>query len=99
MQLAIGSTRIVIVNYRTTELTIDSLRSLSTQAADLGGGRVVMIDNDSGDGSAEKLNAAIEREGWSSWADVMPLDRNGGIAYGNNTGIRALSHPRITSIT
>jgi GT2 family glycosyltransferase len=84
-----GSTWIVIVNYRTAELTIDSLRSLSTQVADLGGGRVVVVDNDSGDGSVDKLTAAIEREGWSSWADVMRLDRNGGFAFGNNAGIRA----------
>ncbi len=82
------STWIVIVNYRTAELSIDSLRSLSTQVADLGGGRVVVVDNDSGDGSVEKLTAAIEREGWSSWVDVMRLDRNGGFAFGNNAGIR-----------
>jgi GT2 family glycosyltransferase len=80
---------IVIVNYRTAELTIDSLHSLTTQVVYLGGGRVVVIDNDSGDGSVEKLTAAIEREHWSGWASVMPLDRNGGFAYGNNVGIRA----------
>jgi len=84
-----GSAWIVIVNYRTAELTIDCLRALSTQVADLVGGRVVVVDNDSGDGSAEKLFSAIEREGWSGWASVMPLDRNGGFAYGNNAGIRA----------
>jgi len=85
----VGKVWIIIVNYRTADLTIDCLRSLSTQVADLGGGRVVVIDNDSGDGSAEKLTAAIKREGWSSWADVMPLGRNGGFAFGNNAGIRA----------
>lgn len=49
----------------------------------------MVVDNDSGDGSVEQLNATIGREGWSSWADVMPLDRNGGFAFGNNAGIRA----------
>jgi GT2 family glycosyltransferase len=89
-----GGTWIVIVNYRTAELAIDCLRALSTQVADLRGGRVVVVDNDSGDGSVEKLTAAIEREGWSSWAGVMPLDRNGGFAFGNNAGIRAaLAYP------
>jgi len=62
-----GSAWIVIVNYRTAELTIDCLRALSTQVADLAGGRVMVIDNDSGDGSTEKLFSAIEREGWSEW--------------------------------
>ncbi len=80
---------IVIVNYRTAKLTIDSLRSLSTQVADLGGGRVVVVDNSSGDGSVDVLNAVIRREGWSAWVSVMPLERNGGFAYGNNAGIRA----------
>jgi GT2 family glycosyltransferase len=69
-------------------LTIESLCSLSTQVADLVGGRVVVVDNDSGDGSRDKLFSAIERNGWSGWASVMPLDRNGGFAYGNNAGIR-----------
>lgn len=84
-----SSTWIIIVNYRTAELTIDSLRSLATQVVDLGGGRVVVVDNNSGDGSTEKLSSTIEREGWSGWASVIPLDRNGGFAYGNNAGIRA----------
>ncbi|MBU1690131.1 MAG: glycosyltransferase family 2 protein [Gammaproteobacteria bacterium] len=83
-----GSVWIVIVNYRTAELAIDCLRALSTQAADLAGNRFVVVDNDSGDDSVEKLTAAIEREDWSSWADVMPLDRNGGFAFGNNASIR-----------
>ncbi len=84
-----GSAWIVIVNYRTAELTIDCLRALSAQVADLVGGRVVVVDNDSGDGSTKKLFFTIEREGWSGWASMMPLDRNGGFAYGNNAGIRA----------
>lgn len=89
------TTWIVIVNYRTAELAIDCLRSLSSQVADLAGGRAAVIDNASGDGSAEKLSAAIEREGWSSWAMVMPLDRNGGFSFGNNAGVRmALSAPQ-----
>ena len=79
---------IAIVNYRTADLAIDALHSLSSQIEDLAGGRVVVVDNASMDGSVEKLNAAIEREGWSSWADVMPLDRNGGFAFGNNACIR-----------
>jgi len=83
-----GNVWIVIVNYHTAELTIDCLRALSTQEADLAGNRLVVVDNASADGSVEKLTAAIEREGWSSWADVMPLDRNGGFAFGNNASIR-----------
>lgn len=79
---------IVIVNYRTADLVIDCLRALSAQVSDLVNSRVVVVDNNSGDDSVVKLAAAIEREGWSSWTDVMPLDRNGGFAFGNNASIR-----------
>jgi GT2 family glycosyltransferase len=79
---------IVIVNYRTAELAIDCLRSLSTQVDDLAGGRVVVVDNASGDGSVEKLCKAIDHEGWAAWVEVLPLDRNGGFSFGNNAGIR-----------
>ncbi len=79
---------IVIVNYRTADLVVDCLRSLAPQTGDLGGGRVVIADNASGDGSVEKLHAAIATSGWSAWAEVLPLPRNGGFAYGNNAGIR-----------
>lgn len=90
-----NTTWIVIVNYRTADMVIDCLHSLSTQVEYLAGGRTVVVDNASGDGSAEKLDTAIEREGWSSWAMVVPLDRNGGFSFGNNAGIRmALSAPR-----
>jgi len=85
---------IVIVNYRTPDLAIECLRSLAPEVAGLRGGRVIVIDNASGDLSVEKLEAGITREGWSSWAEVMPLDRNGGFAFGNNAGIRrALASP------
>jgi GT2 family glycosyltransferase len=80
---------IVIVNYRTADLAVDCLRSLAPQAGDLGGGRVLIADNASGDGSVEKLQAAIAAAGWTSWAAVLPLPKNGGFAYGNNAGIRA----------
>lgn len=80
---------IIIVNYRTAGLAIDCLRALSGQTGSLGGGRVLVVDNDSGDGSVDKLNVVIEREGWSSWAGILPLRKNGGFAYGNNAGIQS----------
>ena len=36
----------------------------------------------------EKLRAVIDSERWQRWASLLPLDRNGGFAYGNNAGIR-----------
>lgn len=82
-------TWIIIVNFRTADLVIECLRSIAPQIAALAGGRVVVIDNASGDLSEQRLNAVIAREAWSSWAAVLPSNRNGGFAFGNNVGIRA----------
>ena len=79
---------VVIVNYRTSSLTIDCLRSLVSEVQSLPGMRVAVADNASGDGSAEQIPAAIAKEGWSEWASFVPLDRNGGFAFGNNALIR-----------
>ncbi len=85
---------IVIVNYRTAELAINCLNSLAVQRAELANMHAIVVDNNSSDGSVEKLISAVNREGWSSWAEIMPLDINGGFAYGNNTSIRiALNSP------
>lgn len=82
-------TWIIIVNFRTADLVIECLRSIAPQVADLMGGRVLVIDNASGDLSDKRLNAAIAREAWSSWAAVVQSNRNGGFAFGNNVGICA----------
>ncbi|MEG4574051.1 glycosyltransferase family 2 protein [Microcoleus sp. N3A4] len=79
---------VVIVNYRTSSLTIDCLRSLVSEVQSLPGMRVVVGDNASGDSSTEEIPAAIASEGWSEWASFVPLDRNGGFAFGNNALIR-----------
>jgi N-acetylglucosaminyl-diphospho-decaprenol L-rhamnosyltransferase len=78
---------VVIVNYRTAELTIDCLRSLEPELRPVRDAHVVVADNDSQDGSAEKIRGAIESNGWSSWCELMPLAKNGGFAWGNNQGI------------
>ncbi|MGD2182950.1 glycosyltransferase family 2 protein [Lusitaniella coriacea] len=79
---------VVVLNYRTPQLTIDCLRSLVGEAKALPKMRVVVTDNDSQDGSAEQIGVAIAEEGLSAWASLMPLERNGGFAFGNNAPIR-----------
>lgn len=79
---------VAILNYRTPDLTIDCLRSLVTEVELLPGTRVVVSDNASGDVSVEKISTAIETEGWGDWVSFMPLERNGGYAFGNNAVIR-----------
>jgi GT2 family glycosyltransferase len=80
---------VVIVNYRTPDLTIECLHSLEPEVRALGVAQVVVVDNASGDGSPARIADAIARGAWQAWASVMPLDRNGGFAFGNNAAIRA----------
>lgn len=79
---------IVIVNFRTPDLVINCLRSLSSQVDALAQGRVIVVDNDSGDRSLETLSTFVGRQGWRSWIEIVPSGRNGGFAFGNNVGIR-----------
>lgn len=79
---------IVIVNYRTPDLVIDCLRSLVPVVAQRAGTRVEIVDNFSADGSVEQIGAAIDFNGWRSWAAVRASPRNAGFAAGNNLALR-----------
>jgi N-acetylglucosaminyl-diphospho-decaprenol L-rhamnosyltransferase len=79
---------IVIVNFRTAALTEDCLRSLESEIGPRM--RVVVVDNASGDGSAERLERVMEERGWSRWARLIRSSQNGGFAAGNNLGIRSI---------
>lgn len=82
---------VVIVNYRTPALTFDCLRSLAPEVARVPGTQVIVTDNKSPDDSVEILTRAIADNGWSAWCRLMPLEKNGGFAYGNNEAIKAAS--------
>lgn len=81
-------TAVILVNYCTRDLTIDCLRSLKDEIAALPGSYVIVADNASPDGSGQAIASAIAELGWSDWAEVLHLPRNGGFSYGNNAGIR-----------
>ena len=84
-----GRVAVVIVNYRTADLAVDCLRSLAPEIEQIPGAEVVVVDNASGDQSAEQIQAAVEQSGWT-WAQVCEADRNGGFAAGNNVALRQL---------
>lgn len=77
---------VVIVNYRTTRLTINSLRALEAEVERDPSIRVAVVENASGD--AEELAAAIRELGFSGWAELIVSPHNGGYAYGNNLAVR-----------
>ena len=79
----------IVVNYNTAGLVIDCLDSLAREAAGRGM-RVIVVDNDSPDGSAARVAGAIASRGWAGWAEVLPAGRNGGFSAGNNAALRVL---------
>lgn len=79
---------IIILNYRTPELTVACLASLEREIDR--SMRVLVVDNDSRDGSAEYIARAIESHGYGAWAELLRSPVNGGFAAGNDFGIRAL---------
>lgn len=80
---------VVIVNYRVAHLTIDCLRSLRDEIASLPGAHVAVVENGTGDDSAERIAAVIGREGWSDWVTLTAIHPNRGFTGGNNVAIRA----------
>jgi N-acetylglucosaminyl-diphospho-decaprenol L-rhamnosyltransferase len=79
---------VIVLNYRTPDLTVDCLRSLAGEMR--GRRRTVVVDNDSGDGSGDKIERAIAELGFGRWARVLRAPTNGGFAAGNNLGIRSI---------
>lgn len=81
----------VILNWRTPDMTLRSVEA-ALEALQGIAGALVVVDNDSGDGSFEKLSAAVVAKGWDRGPQqvrVLQSGRNGGFGAGNNFGIRA----------
>jgi N-acetylglucosaminyl-diphospho-decaprenol L-rhamnosyltransferase len=79
---------IVIVNYRTPGLVLDALESLTGQV-DPELDQVIVVDNASGDDSADRIEHAIAARGLAAFCRVIRSPRNGGFSAGNNVGVRA----------
>jgi len=77
----------IVVNFRTAQHAVAAVRSL---LHDLEGtdGRVMIVDNDSQDGSVEVFERAAVEQTWRDRVQVVASDRNDGFGYGNNLAIR-----------
>lgn len=82
---------IVIVNYRTPQLTIDCLESLFPEMKNLPSTKVVVVDNNSADDSVSLIQNAIASNNWQDWILLISSPVNGGFSYGNNLGIKAVT--------
>jgi N-acetylglucosaminyl-diphospho-decaprenol L-rhamnosyltransferase len=74
----------VLLNWRTAEMTLRAAKAAEIAMQGIGGA-IIVVDNDSGDGSFELMHAALQdRPG----IRVVQSGRNGGFGAGNNFGIR-----------
>ncbi len=78
-------TVVIVVNYRTPDRVCALLDSIvETGSLPLG---LVIVDNASGDGGVEAIQAHVETRALSSWVRVYGLEENLGFAGGNNAAI------------
>jgi len=79
---------VVIVNYRVAHLAIDCLHSVAAEIPSVPGAHVAICENGTGDDSAERIQRAIDDNGWGAWCTLTKLDINLGFTGGNNAILR-----------
>ncbi|MBC8131997.1 MAG: glycosyltransferase, partial [Deltaproteobacteria bacterium] len=85
----------IVVNFRTPDSTVEAVTTVLRELQDFEDSRVIVVDNDSGDGSFEKLDAVFSDPKWGNRVTVVDSKHNGGYGYGINIGVRrALALPR-----
>ena len=77
----------IVLNYKTAQMTLRAAAAARAAMKDLPG-EIVIVDNDSQDGSFDEMKAHVTGQGWSD-TRVIQSGRNGGYGAGNNVGIRA----------
>lgn len=79
---------VAIVNYRTADVTLRAVDAAIGALESYPSAKVLVVENDSGDGSLETLQAGVAAEGWGSMVTVLAAPKNGGFGYGCNLAIR-----------
>jgi len=73
---------VVIVNYRVAHLAIDCLRSAAEEIGRVPDTHVAICENGTGDDSAERIQRAIDDNGWGAWCTLTELGVNLGFTGG-----------------
>ena len=81
---------VVIVNYKTPQLTLDCIHSLQDQL-DHKYDHIVIVDNNSGNDDIDTLKISMEQEGLSDLITLLASPENKGFSAGNNIGIKAVT--------
>lgn len=76
----------VLLNYRTADMTLKALETAVQEMTDIAGA-ITVVDNDSRDGSYEKIRDTVQSRGWDR-VRVVASGNNGGFGAGNNIAIR-----------
>ncbi len=81
---------VIILNYRTAEMTLRAAEQAVAAMTDLDA-ELTIVDNASGDGSAETIARALAAAPWADPARVRLIrsEVNGGFGAGNNIAMRA----------
>src|SRR5437763_1196540 len=85
------SVAVVIVNYRTPELTEHCLAALKPERALIPGLKVILVDGASGDDSVHRLTKLAGRSEYANWVSFLPLPLNGGFGWANNQAVLTLA--------
>ncbi len=80
----------IILNYKTADMTLRSVEA-ARKAMEGIAGEIIVVDNDSQDGSFEAISKRVQEQGWDQDSRVRTIHsgHNGGFGAGNNVGIRA----------
>lgn len=80
----------VILNYKTPDMTLQSVQAALREMEGING-QIIVVDNDSQDGSFEAMQQEITHKGWDQdgRVKVVQSGHNGGFGAGNNFGILA----------
>jgi N-acetylglucosaminyl-diphospho-decaprenol L-rhamnosyltransferase len=81
---------VIIVNYRTPELTEKCLSHLRDERSAFRNLRVIVVDGGSADGSADKLATFVAGAEFQGWVEFLPLPINGGFGWANNQAMQRL---------
>lgn len=78
---------VLIVNYRTAGLTLQAVEAILPEVRARGDVEICVVDNGSGDGSADALAAGIASLGAADCCRLLALPDNAGFAAGNNAAL------------
>ena len=69
------SVNVIVLNWRTPEMSIEAATAAMREMEGIEGG-ITIVDNDSGDGSFERMQAEAQARGWRASAPARRAGRS-----------------------